>query len=234
MSRNFIVLDTEGVIVGKPNKCNLGATALFYDFGFVVANRDGETLDKYSFVNTDVFNDYDLMLSAYYAKKLPQYHAGIGESWVPASTLEIWHTFCKCIVDYGVRDIWAYNANYDRASVNYTISQKSNGFRRFFAPYGCKWRDVWDYAGSTLCNTTKYVKWCKDNGLVSAFGNPKTSADTLGKYLRGDMAYSECHTALADAEDELFILQAALRRKQKARHTCGQGWRDASKLAKAV
>lgn len=234
MSRNFIVLDTEGVTVGKPDKKNLGATALFYDFGFVVANRDGETLDKFSFVNTDVFNDYGVMQSAYYAEKLPQYHAGIGESWIPASTLEIWHTFSKCVVEYGVRDIWAYNANYDNASVNYTISRKSNGFRRYFAPYGCKWRDIWDYAGSTICNTSKYVKWCRDNGLISAVGNPSTSADTVGKYLRGDMEYIEQHTALSDAEDELTILLAAMRRKQKARHTRGQGWRDSAKLAKAV
>lgn len=234
MGRNFIVLDTEGVTTGKANKNNLGATTLFYDFGFVVANRDGETLDKFSFVNTDVFNDYGLMQSAYYAEKLPQYHAGIGESWIPASTLEIWHTFSKYVVEYGVRDIWAYNANYDHASVNYTILQKSNGFRRFFAPYGCKWRDIWDYAGSTICNTSKYVKWCKDNGLCSTIGNPSTSADTVGKYLRDNMDYLEQHTALSDAEDELFILQSALRRKQRARHTCGQGWRDASALAKAV
>ena len=197
MSRNFIVLDTEGVNIGKPNPQNLGDNAKFYDFGFCVANRDGEILDKFSFVNTDVFNDYGLMKSAYYADKLPQYHAGIGESWIPASTREIWDVFCKTVVSYGVRDIW-------------------------------------DYAGSTICNTSKYVKWCRDHGFVSKSGNPSTTADTVGKYLRGSLEYQECHTALSDAEDETAILLAAMKRHQKARHSMGQGWRDASKLAKAT
>lgn len=234
MGRNFIVLDTEGVNVGKPNSRNLGENAKFYDFGFVVADRDGEVLDKFSFVNTDVFNDYALMKSAYYAEKLPQYHAGIGESWIPASTNEIWHVFCKACVDYKVRDIWAYNAKYDKSCTNFTIEQASNGFRRFFAPYGTVWRDIWDYAGSTVCNTSKYVKWCRDNGFISPNGNPSTTADTLGKYLRKTMDYQECHTALSDAEDELAILLAAMKRHQKARHSMGQGWRDASKLAKQI
>ena len=235
MSKNFIVLDTEGVNIGKPkNPNNIGETTHFYDFGFTVANREGEMLDKFSFVNVDIFNDYELMKSAYYADKLPQYHEGMGDLWIPASTLEIWNTFCKCVVDYGVRDIWAYNARYDRDCVNNTILRASNGFRRFFAPYGTRYRDIWDYAGSTVCNTSRYVKWCRDNGFVSKNGNPNTTADTVGKYLRGDMEYQECHTALSDAEDETAILLAAMKRHQKARHSMGQGWRDASKLAKAT
>lgn len=234
MGRNFIVLDTEGVNVGKPNPHNLGDNAKFYDFGFVVADRDGNVLDKFSFVNTDVFNDYALMKSAYYADKLPQYHAGIGESWIPASTREIWDVFCKAVVNYGVRDIWAYNAKYDQACTNFTMQCESNQFRRFWCPFGTQWRDIWDYAGSTICNTTKYVKWCRDNGFISPSGNPSTTADTVGKYLRKSMDYAEYHTALNDAEDELIILLAAMKRHQKARHSMGQGWRDASKLAKAT
>ena len=233
-SRNFIVLDTEGVNFGKVDKANIGKSALFYDFGFIVANREGETLDKFSFVNTDVFNDYGLMSSAYYAEKLPQYHAGIGEMWIPASTREIWDVFCKAVTGYKVRDIWAYNVRYDSASVNNTISRFSNGFRRYFAPYGCKYRDIWDYAGSTLCNTRKYVDWCKENGFISKAGNPSTSADTVGKYLLNSTDYVEQHTALNDAEDELRILQACFKRKQKARQSAGMGWIDASKIAKAM
>lgn len=232
---NFIVLDTEGVNYGKPkNPANIAETARFYDFGFVVANREGETLDKFSFVNTDVFNDYGIMATAYYADKLPQYHEGMGDLWIPASTLEIWTTFCKAVQEYKVKDIWAYNVGYDRQCVNNTILAASNGFRRYFAPYGTRYRDIWDYAGSTICATSKFVKWCKDNGFVSSKGNPSTTADTVGKYLRGSMEYNECHTALSDCEDELMILLAAMQRHQKARHSQGQGWRDASKIAKEL
>lgn len=232
--RKFIVLDTEGVNDGKPSANNLGANALVYDVGLVVADRQGNIYDRFSIVNTDVFYQNSLMESAYYHKKIPQYIEGIGENWEPMSWLQIVNLMRDLVMDYQVRDIWAYNVSYDRAATNYTTAKASNGFRRFFAPYGTRYRDVWDYAGSTLCATKKYVEWCIENGFVSASGNPSTSANTVGKYLRGSLYYEEQHTALSDAEDELYILLAAMKRKQKTRDSCGQGWRDAAKIAKEL
>lgn len=234
MGRKFIVLDTEGVNDGKPNANNLGANALVYDVGLVVADRTGQVFDKFSIVNTDVFYQDSLMESAYYHEKIPRYIEGIGENWEPMSWLQIVNLMRDLVMDYQVRDIWAYNVLYDQSATNYTTAKASNGFKRFFAPYGTRYRDVWDYAGSTICNTQKYVQWCIDNGFVSASGNPSTSADTVGKYLRGSLEYQERHTALSDAEDELRILLAAFKRKQKARQSKGQGWRDASKIAKEL
>lgn len=234
MGRKFIVLDTEGVNDGKPNANNLGANALVYDVGLVVADRTGQVFDKFSIVNTDVFYQDSLMESAYYHEKIPQYIEGIGENWEPMSWLQIVNLMRDLVMDYQVRDIWAYNVLYDQSATNYTTAKASNGFRRFFAPYGTRYRDVWDYAGSTICNTQKYVQWCIENGFVSASGNPSTSADTVGKYLRGSLEYQERHTALSDAEDELRILLAAFKRKQKVRQSKGQGWRDASKIAKEL
>lgn len=234
MGRKFIVLDTEGVNDGKPNSNNLGANALVYDVGIVVADRTGQVFDKFSIVNTDVFYQDSLMKSAYYHEKIPQYIEGIGENWEPMSWLQIVNLMRNLVMDYQVKDIWAYNVLYDQSATNYTTAKASNGFKRFFAPYGTRYRDVWDYAGSTICNTQKYVQWCIDNGFVSASGNPSTSADTVGKYLRGSLEYQERHTALSDAEDELRILLAAFKRKQKARQSKGQGWRDASKIAKEL
>ena len=233
-SRKFIVLDTEGVNDGKPNANNLGANALVYDVGLVIADRDGQVYDKFSIVNTDVFYQDSLMELAYYHKKIPQYIEGIGENWEPMSWLQITNLMRDLVMDYGVKDIWAYNVLYDQSATNYTTKKASNGFRRFFAPCGTRYRDVWDYAGSTICATQKYVQWCIENGFVSASGNPSTSADTVGKYLRGSLEYQEKHTALSDAEDELRILLAAFKRKQKAKHSKGQGWRPASQIAKKL
>lgn len=174
------------------------------------------------------------MNSAYYAEKRPQYLDGMGTDWEVANTITIYRTVKEDIKEYEVRDLWAYNARYDMAIMNSTIRQMSNGFQAYFIPFKCRWRDIWDYAGSTICNTRKYVKWCLENGYTTANGNPSTSADTVGKYLRNDHRYIECHTALQDAMDEAFILREAKKRKQKARHSMGQGWRDSAKLKKAM
>lgn len=236
MARNFIVIDTEGVdtqkrVDGQPNH----ASGLFYDLGYVVVNgENGHIIQSCSFINSDVFFNLPLMNTAYYAKKRPQYIEGMNVDWNVANTLTIYRTLKDDIKKYNVRDLWAYNARYDMMIMNSTIRQMSNGFQSYFVPFKCRWRDIWDYAGSTICNTHKYVKWCFDNGLVTPKGNPSTSADTVGKYLRENMDYQECHTALSDAIDELKILQAAKKRKQKARHSMGQGWRDSARLKDAI
>lgn len=229
---NFIVLDTEALTDARDK--NLGAHALVYDLGIVVANRAGEVLDKFSLVNTDVFLKPEKMATAYYHEKLPQYQEGVGDMWEPMDWQHITELFRSVVMDYKVKDVWAYNVNFDQAACNYTTSELSNRWRRYFAPYGTRWRDIWDYAGSTLCNTKKYVKWCIEHDMLNASGNPSTSADTVGKYLRNSLDYVEQHTALSDAEDELAILLAAFKRKQKARHSKGQGWRDAARIAKQM
>lgn len=234
MSRNFIVLDTEGVDTipsndGKPHP----ESGLFYDLGYLVANRDGDILVERSFVNSDVIFDTRRMNSAYYADKLPQYMEGLNRKWTVADTFDIWQQFKRDVAAYNVRDIWAYNARYDEQITNSTIRTLSNGFTRFFTPYKTRYRDIWDYAGSLICNTKKYVRWCYANGYVSDKGNPSTTAETVYRYLHNDLSFIEEHTALSDAHIELEILLTAFRRhNRKARKSKGQGWRDAAKLAK--
>lgn len=234
MSKKFLVVDTEGVNNVPPKGNNLGSTALVYDLGIVVADREGNVYDKFSIVNTDVFYDINLMNTAYYADKLPQYHAGVGDYWEPMSWQGISQLVRSLVMDYKISDVWAYNVAYDQAALNYTTAQASGKWRKFFMPYGIRYRDIWDYAGSTLCATSKYVRWCIEHGFVSKSGNPSTSADTVGKYLRKSMDYREEHTALSDAEDELAILLACFRRKQKAAHSKGQGWKPAAKIAREL
>lgn len=235
MSRNFIVIDTEGVdaLQHKDGKAH-GESALAYDMGWIIADREGNIKVRRSFINTDVFSQHKLMETAYYADKLLTYYNGYGKEWTPADTLTIWKQFKQDCKDYNVRDIWAYNVRYDMASLNYTVREMSNGFVAWFSPYKTQYRDIWDYAGSIICATKKYVRWCLENGFVTPTGNPSTNADTVGKYVTHDMTFEEQHTALSDCEIELKILLAAMARHSKARQTKGQGWRDAAAIKKAM
>ena len=237
MTKKFIVLDTEGVDTqklpdGKPNP----STGLFYDLGYIVADKSGNVYEKRSFANSDVIFNQELMSTSYYANKLPQYLENLNQDngWTVADTLTIFRQFRQDVSEYEIKEIWAYNCKYDKAITNSTVKQLSHGFACFFTPYRTKWRDIWDVAGSTICNTKKYVRWCIKNGFVSSKGNPSTSADTVGKYILNDLTFKERHTALSDCEIELSILLAALRRKQKTRKTCGHGWRDAAAIAKKL
>lgn len=236
MARNYIVLDTEGADTVKHfDRKAHPESSLFYDLGFIVV--DGNTdviLSAKSFINSDVYFNTDLMQSAYYANKRAKYDAGMCFDWTIANTRTIMQVFAEMCKRYNVRDVWAYNARYDMTITDHTVHAMSNGFVESFIPDGVMWRDIWDYAGSTLCKTRKYVEWCLERGYVSAKGNPMTRAEVVYQYLIDDDSFIEAHTALEDAKIEAAILRKCKRRKQRARHSIGQGWRDAAKIAKSI
>lgn len=72
----YIVLDTE--------TANEIPDQLVYDLGFVVTDKQGNIYERFSFVINDIFlNEKDLMQTAYYADKLPQYYEGIkSKKWI--------------------------------------------------------------------------------------------------------------------------------------------------------
>jgi hypothetical protein len=62
----FVVLDTE--------TCNTVEQPLPYDIGWVICDKWGHIFEERSFVVAETFLDMkDVMKSAYYAEKIPQY-----------------------------------------------------------------------------------------------------------------------------------------------------------------
>lgn len=233
MARNFIVLDTEGVDTVKHTDGKAHPeTSLFYDLGFIVVDGGtGKELASYSLVNSDVFNETDLMDTAYYARKRSTYDRGMKcHDRIAMSTSDIFHVFHYVCKFYGVRDVWAYNVHYDKTITEHTVEVMSRGFVEQLLPDGVRWRDIWTYAGSTLCNTRKYVEYCLTRDYITDKGNPSTRAEAVYRYLIEDDSFIEEHTALEDARIELEILQACKRRHQRARHCIGDGWREAASI----
>ena len=68
----FMVLDVE--------TANSTDDALVYDLGYAIVDRNGEVYEADSFIVSDIFFDEaEMMNSAYYASKIPQYFKGIEE-----------------------------------------------------------------------------------------------------------------------------------------------------------
>lgn len=231
---NYVILDTETAptVDHKDNKAH-PETSLVYDFGYTIRDCNGCELVGRSFIIAETFTNVRMMNSAYYAEKLPQYHAGMGgtddSEWRVVSFMEAWQTFKADCKLYDVKTAWAYNAKFDLIALNNTIATYSNGYVRFFLPYKMQLRDIWDYA-SNVTATRKYVSWCVEHGYFTASGNPMTGAEVVYRYLTQDVEFIERHTAYSDACIEWAILSAAKRKHSKTRHSMGQGWRDAAKL----
>lgn len=238
-----MVLDTEANgIVNRDNDVR-GSEMRVYDLGFIVADKEGIIYDRASMVDVarlcqrDTYTNTPARFveSAYYADKLPQYWDGIrtGE-WEPCTFYDmrqrVWDT-CK---EWGIKDVWAYNARFDCQALNATTCEESNGYSRFFLPYRVNWRDIWAAAGESILNTKKFVKWAYEHGFVSDKGNPTTNAEIVYRYLIGDDGFTECHTALQDCEIELAILLKVLRTKKKKPKSLGNGWRKPAAIAKQM
>lgn len=231
----YIVLDTETApFVNYKDRQPHPETSGVYDLGYIVIDDNGIVIQR-SFIITDIFYKADIMESAYYADKLPQYNDGIKTGdWECVSFLTAWHTFKADVAEHNVNEIWAYNCLFDVKALNSTLKTLSNGYAQCFLPYKVRLRDIWDYASNITC-TPRYLKFCENYGLFTPTGNPKTSAEAVYQFITGQHNFRERHTALDDAKIEWEILKAARRRHKKTRHSSkGQGWRDAAKAYKEM
>lgn len=215
MARKFIVIDTETAPTHDHPKTGVHPQHMrVYDLGWIVTDAQGVIYERRSIVVAEVWNNKSLMNSAYYAAKLPQYESGlIAGEWQMLPLFNAWKLFADDIKRYGVRDVWAYNARFDMASLNATIAHYSGGFRTFWLPYGVNWRDIMAYAKNGLTKTKRYAAWAETHGLVTSKGTPRVTAEAVYRFITGRDNFAEAHTALADCEIELSIL-----RKCKARH----------------
>ena len=231
-----IVIDTE-TCDGQGRKLAYPSPrdALIYDLGWLVVDGAGEVVERRNVLISDTFNRTNLMQSAYYADKVPDYVASIRRGEVETmDALDAFRLLAQDVERYRVRDAWAYNARFDKTVIDATISHYSNGFSNFATMFPrVRFRDIWDFA-ACITGTRPYVEWCETHGFVSPKGNPVTNAECVYGYLTGNADYVESHTALADCYTELTILNAARRRKKRTRHTMGQGWRDAARVAREM
>lgn len=210
---NFVVVDTETAPIAYSAKVRADLMRV-YDFGYIIANDKGETLVKRSFVIADTFYNNQLMKSAYYAHKLPQYYAGLGKDWEVVSLAEAKRVFAKDCKLHNVRKAWAFNGRFDMDTLDATINDYSNGFVRWFLPFGVKWYDIMAFAKTAICNTDKYRNWCKANGYITDKGNARHTAEIVYRYI-SKSDFVEAHTALADCEIELEILRKCFKSHKK-------------------
>lgn len=208
-----IVLDTETL-----GDVNQRGTLQVYDFGYVVIDHSYNVVESARYLVKEVFCDQSAeMQTAYYADKLPAYYKEVWAGTLSVvSFLEIWQTFKNVCHTYNVKEVWAHNAGFDRDALNATLRKFSNGYAKFFLPYGIKWCCTQALAGQTICNSRNYFRFAMINGGVSSKGNLHTTAEDVYRYLSGDNAFKEEHTALADVLIELEILKQCKKQHRKA------------------
>lgn len=183
---------------------------LFYDLGFQVVDSHGRTYGKkFSFVNSDIFlHEKELMKSAYYAKKIPQYWKDIwaGKRKV-ATTAEIRKAICDVIAEYDCKFVCAHNAMFDSRALNNTQRWVTKSRFRYFLPYGLEWWDTLKMARSVMGKMPTYRKFCEENGYLTKRGQLRFTAEICYRFITKDNTFVESHTGLEDVEIETEILR---------------------------
>jgi hypothetical protein len=225
----FLVLDVE--------TANSTEDALVYDVGYAICDRKGNIYEADSFIVSDVFfHEAELMKTAYYATKIPQYLEGIdNKAFKVRSFYQVRDVLKKVIDKYQVEAVCAYNAHFDYTALNTTERWLTKSKYRFFLPYGTKVFCIWHMACQTICMQKSYVRFCLENGLVSPSGNIKTSAEAVYAYMTDNPSFNESHTGLQDVFIEVQIMAHCFRQHKRMDKTINRFcWRIPQVQAKAI
>ena len=214
-----ICLDTEtaNTIVTENGQLDMSNT-LFYDLGFQVIDSHGRTYGReFSFVNSDIFiHEAELMESAYYAKKIPQYKEDLANGKrVLANTYEIRKALCDVVAEYGCQFVIAHNARFDYNALNNTQRWTTKSKYRYFLPRGLEWWDTLKIARSVMGEMPTYRKFCEENGYITKTGRLRFTAEICYRFITKDNTFKESHTGLEDVKIESEIL-AYCHRQHKA------------------
>lgn len=207
----YVVLDTE--------TANSIDCPLVYDVGFEVIDSKGRVYEKYSLTIADIYcGERELMKSAYYADKLPQYEEEManGERKLVslATAKKILAEVCR---EYNVKAIMAHNARFDYRSATTTQRYVTKSANRYFSPYGVEIWDTLEMAKSVVKDKPTYKNYCEKRGLVTANGKPKLTAEVLYRFISGEDDFVEHHKGIDDVEIEKEIFVYCKRQHKKMR-----------------
>ena len=207
--KKFLVVDVE--------TCGGLDFPLVYDYGGAVIDKTGKIYEKFSFVVEEIFYGcYDLMQSAYYSEKIPNYKRDLFNGKRRVATFEqIWKFTRYLIQKYNISVFLAYNARFDRNALNNTTQFLNYG--KYFLPDNLDVQCIWCMAQDTICKQKAYKIFCDDNGYYTSTGRLKTSAEVVYKYLTLNNNFIESHTGLEDVKIESQIFVKCLRQHKKMR-----------------
>lgn len=205
----FLVLDTE--------TCNSVEEPLPYDIGWAVCDKNGNIYAERSFVIAETFLDMkDVMKSAYYAEKIPNYWDDIksGKRKI-AGMWNIRRQMINDIKTFKIKKVGAYNMAFDKRALNNLIRYVSKSWLRWWFPFGIEYFCIWNMACDVLLNRTTYINFALKNGLISEKNNIQTSAECAYKYIKKITDFAESHTGLEDVKIEVEIMAKCFSQHKK-------------------
>ena len=165
----YAIVDTEttnGYLDANGRPCL--DDSLVYDIAIAIIDESGKVYDTRRYVCDEIFNS-PLMLSAYFADKIPEYVEMVNNrEMIVLPFMEIYADARKFLGRYNVCGIMAHNAKFDYRALNNTLRYLSGSKRRYFFPYAISSRasaffslarpEVTFVKFSMICDETQFIK----------------------------------------------------------------------------
>jgi hypothetical protein len=196
-----------------------------YDAAWAVVDKRGSVYKTRSFVVDEIFNhETELMQSAYYAKKIPQYKEEIAQGLrIVASFYEIRQALLEDIAEFEVTEIYAHNMRFDYGTLNNTQRWLTKSKFRYFFPYGMEICDTLKMSRQVIGKMPTYRKFCEENGYLTKNGQLRFTAEILFRFISKNNDFVESHTGLEDVMIEKEILAYCFKQHKKMeRHLWAQ------------
>lgn len=209
----FITFDTE--------TANSIDCPLMYDLGFAVHDKQGNIYETYSLVIADVYcNEKEIMQSAYYSRKLPQYEEDLKtgkRKLVSVETAK--RILSETAKKYNIKAVIAHNARFDYRSTANTIRYITKSKNRYFLPYEVPLWDTLEMAKSVIKDKPTYKDFCERNGYLTKNGQVRLTAEILYRFISKDENFIEKHQGLEDVLIEKEIFQYCVRQHKSMRRS---------------
>ena len=187
---------------------------IVYDVGYQIFTLADGILCEKSFLNADVFCDHELMKTAFFAEKIPQYWEDVK---VHKRSLCSWYMIKKIIEqdckEYEIKIACAHNAMFDNRALNTTQRYITTSKYRYFLPYGVEWWDTLKMSRAILKNDDSFGEFCYNNDYLTARGCRRYTAEIIYRFLTGCNDFVESHTGLEDVKIEREIFKFCLERE---------------------
>lgn len=197
--KKFLMIDTETT---NDIEC-----PLVYDVGLAIIDKKGRVYEKFSFVVADIFFNKELMQSAYFAEKIPQYFEDIKNG--VREVRRFWtikRIIYKLIVKYDIDVMIAHNSRFDYLSLNNTLRYLTKSKYRYFFPYRIKVYDTLKMSRAYFPKKKNYKKYCIENDFLTSRKQVRLTAEIIYRFITNDNSFEEKHTGLEDVliEKDIF------------------------------
>lgn len=218
----IIMLDTETCNTLADGKGGLDmSSVLVYDIGWQVIDKHGNVYESKSYIVKDIFfEESDLMKSAYYNNKIPNYITDIEKGKrIVKSFYEIRTDLLETMKRYNTLTVSAHNARFDYNALNTTQRWLTKSKYRYFFPYGTEVWDTLKMARSVVSKTPTYKRFCQENNYMTKNNQVRLTAEILYRYITRNLDFIESHTGLEDVEIERQILSYCFRKHKAMKKT---------------